>query len=403
MINSLQISTVYGGGAGRACIRLHEALLEHPDVNSRVLIGQNFPQNPLPGVQPMYRSELTSFLRRRWTKLIAASALSGLPKTEETFMIPRTGHAVHRHPAIAQADLINLHWTTRFLDHRSFFNAVQKPLVWTLHDMNPWSGGYPYDREFPFQEYEKVIAANLSLQADALKEVDNLTVVCPSRWLYEASKASKLFGRYRHELIPYSLNTEVFKPRSTSEIRQSLGLNKHKKILLFVATHLGHIRKGLRHLIEALNILEGQVNTNNLQLAVVGNGRPASLPENMDVIELGRIPDEAKMAEVYAAADIFILPSEQDNLPNTVLESLSSGTPVVGFEIGGIPDMVSDSSLGCLGRNIGPEDLAAAIKEAISTDFDRDHIRKVAHERYQPIVQAKAYSTLYQDILTNRG
>lgn len=403
MIKSLQISTVYGGGAGRACIRLHEALLDHPEVDSRVLIGQNCPKDALPGVVPLYKNEAYSFFYRRWTKLIAATALRGLPPTEETFMLPRTGHSVHRHPIVKEVDVVNLHWTTRLLDHQSFFKAVQKPLVWTLHDMNPWSGGYPYDREFPFSAYDQRIKENLALQSLALRDIDNLTVVCPSRWLYEASKGSKLFGRYRHELIPYSLNTEVFTPQNVPDVRQKFGLGVDKKVLLFVATQLGHVRKGLRHLIAALGILAEQGDTQDVELAIVGNGRPSDLPERLAVKELGRISNEADMAEIYAAADIFVIPSEQDNLPNTVLESLSTGTPVVGFRIGGIPDMVSDASLGSLAENIAPEELALAIRKALTTNFDRQHIRQTALERYTPKVQAAAYYRLYQDILAHRG
>ncbi|MEM9528700.1 MAG: glycosyltransferase [Bacteroidota bacterium] len=402
-IKSLQISTVYGGGAGRACIRLHEALLEHPAVTSRVLIGQNCPKDALPGVVPLYKNELSSFLHRRWTKLIAGMALRGLPPTEETFMIPRTGHSVHRHPIIDEVDVVNLHWTTRLLDHRSFFKAIQKPLVWTLHDMNPWSGGYPYDRKFPFTAYDQQIKRNLTLQVEALQNIDNLTIVCPSQWLLEASKASKLFGRYRHELIPYSLNTEVFIPQSVTDLRREFGLAADKKVLLFVATQLGHVRKGLHHLIKALRLLADRGDAKNLELAIVGNGRPADLPETLAVRELGRISNEADMAKVYAAADLFVIPSEQDNLPNTVLESLSTGTPVVGFRIGGIPDMVSDPSLGCLAENISPEELALAIGEALTTKFKRQHIRETALARYMPKVQAEAYYQLYLDILPHRG
>jgi glycosyltransferase involved in cell wall biosynthesis len=399
MIKSLVISTVYGGGAGRACLRLHEALLEHPGVDPHALVGQ-FPPDHAVNVSPVHNTKLELILRRRWTKFIAARTLRGRPATEETFLNPRTGYAVHRHPLVREADIINLHWTTRFLDHRSFFANVKKPIVWTLHDMNPWSGGYPYDKDFPIEAYQDLITANLKYQAAALKDVDNLTVVAPSRWLHDLSKASGLFGRFRHECIPYSLDVGTFKPVDQSATRVRLGLPTNKKVILFVASYLGHKRKGFQHLVAALEILRKRVSTDDVCLAVVGSGNLSALPEGFETIELGRITEERKMAEIYAAADMFVIPSEQDNLPNTVIESLSTGTPVTGFAVGGIPDMVEAPELGYLAPRIDAGELAAAMEKMLQTDFDRAYIRANAVRRYSPSVQANAYHALFEDMLS---
>jgi len=398
MIKSLVISTVYGGGAGRACLRLHEALLEHPKVEPHALVGQ-FPPDHAVNVAPIHKTKLELILRRRYTKLIAARNLRGRPATEETFLNPRTGYAIHRHSLVRQADIVNLHWTTRFLDHRSFFANVKKPIVWTLHDMNPWSGGYPYDKDFPFDAYQDLIAANLEYQAKALKGIENLTVVAPSRWLYELSKASGLFGRFRHECIPYSLDVDLFKPVDQGGTRTRLGLPVAKKVILFVASYLGHKRKGFQHLVAALEILRKRVPTDNVCLAVVGSGNLSALPEGFETIELGRITEESKMAEIYAAADMFVIPSEQDNLPNTVIESLSTGTPVTGFAVGGIPDMVEAPELGHLAPSIDAGELATAMEKMLQTDFNREYIRANAVRRYSPHVQANAYHELFVDML----
>ncbi|MEL6142056.1 MAG: glycosyltransferase [Bacteroidota bacterium] len=400
MIKSLQISTVYGGGAGRACIRLHEALLTRSDIISKVLTTQI----PPPEAKNVYRlsnSELELFLRRRWTKLIAARALWGKPSTQETFCMPRTGYAVHKHPLIAEVDLLNLHWTTKMLDHSSFFAAVNKPIVWTLHDMNPWSGGYPYDLGFPMEEYQSVIEANLALQTKSLQHISNMTIVCPSRWLYDLSRQSKLFGRFRHELIPYSLDLAVFKPYEKLAAKQQFALPRDKKVILFVASHLQLRRKGLHHLVKALSFLKEEADLEHFCLAIVGGGKINALPQGLQVIEIGRINNKDRLAQVYSAADIFVIPSEQDNLPNTVLESLACGTPVVGFEVGGIVDMVNEPALGRLGAKLDPQALKRAIKDALLDEFDQAYIRQSAVKRYSHSIQASAYYSLYQEMLNN--
>jgi len=399
MIRSLIISTVYGGGGGRACIRLHEGLLEHPEVDSRVLIGQPLPKGATVNVSPIHNTKLELLLRRRYTKLIAARTLRGRPPTEETFLNLRTGYAIHRHPLVQRADVINLHWTTRFLDYASFFANVKKPIVWTLHDMNPWSGGFPYDKDFPLAAYQELVDENLQELERILRPVDDLTIVAPSQWLVDLSKASAVFGRFRHACIPNCLDVELFRPRDQAPLRSRLGLPVNKKIILFVANYIGHKRKGYQHLVAALEELGKRVDPTEICLAVVGNGNLEALPADFETIELGHIATQLGMAEVYAAADMFVIPSEQDNLPNTVLESLSCGTPVTGFAIGGIPEMINDPKLGRLAPTINGGELANAMEEMLSTSFDRDYIRQSAVRRFAPSVQAGAYHELFADML----
>jgi glycosyltransferase involved in cell wall biosynthesis len=178
-----------------------------------------------------------------------------------------------------------------------------------------------------------------------------------------------------------------------------LGLPVDKKIILFVASYLGHKRKGFQHLVAALEILRDRMPVNDICLAVVGSGNLSALPEGYEIIELGHITEERGMAEIYGAADMFIIPSEQDNLPNTVVESLSTGTPVTGFAVGGIPDMVNAPKLGLLAPRIDAGELATAIEKMLHTDFDREHIRASAIRRYSPKVQANAYHDLFADML----
>ena len=132
---------------------------------------------------------------------------------------------------------------------------------------------------------------------------------------------------------------------------------------------------------------------------MAGGGKPEGVPEGIAVHALGHIKDPILMAKVYASADLFVIPSLQDNLPNTILESLSCGTPVVGFNSGGITEIINDDRLGHLATEKSETALARAIILGLNGKFDRSYIRSVAIERYRLGRQARDYAALYEDIL----
>lgn len=313
----------------------------------------------------------------------------------EIYTFPQTDFDLAGHPMVKQADLINLHWTGNFLDWPSFFKNVKKPIVWTLHDMNPFMGGFHYlgDQYRNMPLLENVEKALLKVKKDSLPADQNMTIVSPSKWLMEESKNSEVLGRFLHHHVPYGLPTDIFKPLDKKISKTVFNLPSNKKIILFVSENINTHRKGFALLLDALKRLDKE----DYVLAVLGKG--AFDTNSLLIYQLGFIKDERLLSLAYAAADLFVIPSTEDNLPNTVIESLACGTPVVGFDVGGIPDMIVNNENGIVVDKICSTRLALGIQRGLNSSFDQIKIATAAFQHFDSRVQAKQYSRLYKNLL----
>lgn len=419
----LHISTIDIGGAANSCIRLHQGLLNN-GVDSKVLVLKRHK----PGTKNVFRyvSEysrlqlLRSKLRLILSKLRIFPAegkfkhwlmLRNKVKGFEVFSFSDTVYDITLHPLYKEADIINLHWTAGFLDYKSFFKKNTKHIVWTLHDMNPFTGGCHYSG--PCNEFEDACRKCPQLQhtinatysktilkdkVGALITLKELIVVSPSAWLLNQSSKSQLFKRFKHLHIPYGIDKNLFSPINRDTAKDIVGVAGNKKVILFVADYINNKRKGYHLLVEAIRQLDDP------EYVLCAVGAESCNAGGLNIIELGRITNERFMRIVYSAADVFVIPSIEDNLPNTVLESLMCGTPVVGFPIGGVVDMIINNVNGKVCENITPESLVKAIKGIISDEahYDRERIRHEAIEKYDLKVQALEYTKLYTDIISGR-
>jgi len=224
--------------------------------------------------------------------------------------------------------------------------------------------------------------------------------VTPSRWLGKLVAESPLLGDKRVEVIPYGVPTKTYHAEGREGLRRAFGLGERDRALLFVADRVSSRRKGFGVLQESLARLRAPAG-GRLVLFSVGRKAPEGL-ENHEHIALGSIENEELMAAVYSAADLFVSPSLQDNLPNTVLESLACGTPVIGSHTGGIPEMVRPGETGWLFETGNVEALRATLREALATrDLTglRTRCREVAEREYSLELQAERYSKLYLELL----
>jgi glycosyltransferase involved in cell wall biosynthesis len=392
----LLISGANGGGGGSACFRLHTALLK-AGVESKLLFLEKTGDNTQPESYDFFDNKAKLYAHKAWNKFVSSKTykIKNLPKGTETFYFPFSAFDLSDHPLAKWADVINLHWVSNIIDFPSFFKKINKPIVWTLHDMEPFSGGYAYLEHFPLDVYEEIIAKNEKVKIKAL-ERSNLSIVCPSKWLLNESKKSTVFSRFKHYHIPYGLdNKGIFAPRQKAFSRNLFGIPDNAKVILFVATSLVNRRKGFDLLIKAFENIDRE----DITLAILGTGKVDGLDHIKNKVFLGKIKDELLMSLAYSAADVFVIPSIEDNLPNVVLESISCGTPVVGFNIGGIPDMVIPQKNGTIASEVTASSLADAISEAIDTQFDREWICNDAKSRYFEDIQATAYSQLYSSLI----
>jgi glycosyltransferase involved in cell wall biosynthesis len=226
-----------------------------------------------------------------------------------------------------------------------------------------------------------------------------IAVSAPSKWLLALSSSSKVLGRFSHYNIPYSIDESIFKLIEKETVRKRLGISSAKFVIVFAAYSVSNHRKGFSYLVSALQLLSDKENV--LLLSVGGNNESlANL--GIESMHLGMIREEHLMSEVYNAADVFVIPSLEDNLPNTVIESLMCGTPVIGFPTGGIPDLVINGYNGLLTSGVNISSLAESITDIFKTGvkWSRQTIGEKAKEKYAENVQTTAYINLYQMLLS---
>jgi glycosyltransferase involved in cell wall biosynthesis len=313
-------------------------------------------------------------------------------------------------------DLINLHWIADFVDFQAFFSAVprQVPIVWRLADMNAFTGGCHFDHGCgrhvsgcgACPQLGSTDIADLSHQVwrrkkAALDRLDpkRLHIVALNRWMANVVKRNPLLNRFPLTVIPNGVNTETFAPRGTRFARDTLGLPHEARVVLFVADEVTNRRKGFSLLAEALAGLNG---IDNLFLLSTGRGNPA-LPSQIPHRHLGRIDNDHKLSLAYSAAEVYVVPSLQDNQPNTVLEAMACGTPVVGFKVGGVPEMVRPGITGLLAPPEDVDGLRNAILEIFRSPEKRAEMaancRRIVMDEYRLEDQIRRYAQVYETAL----
>jgi glycosyltransferase involved in cell wall biosynthesis len=317
---------------------------------------------------------------------------------------------------LPDADVINLHWVRGLIDYPAFFASRRpdQPVVWTLHDMHAFTGGCHYAgdcRRFteacgacPFlgsDDPQDLSARILARKAAALARRNNrMHIVTPSRWLGREAARSALFRDIPVSVIPYGLEADVFVAHDRQAMRRAFKLPADLKIILFIAHMVDDPRKGLAYLDEALCRLGPRP---DVGLLLVGGGNIA-LKSQVQHMRAGLVSDDAVVGQLYSAADIVAVPSLEDNLPNTMLEAMAAGTPVIGFDIGGVPDLVIPGETGFLAPAADSAALSAALATALA---DRDRLAAMGRmarariEREHTLeVQAGRYRALYQSLLS---
>lgn len=415
----LHINSYDNGGAALAAIRLHKALLSQDIYSSMLFIekrNNTLPNsyayingsNAKPGFIFRQCARVKRKLLSKFTKrYLNSQKLRNKPEGFELFSFNQTDFDITTQKIYREADIIHLHWIAGFLDYK-FFSKNKKPVVWTLHDMNPFTGGCHYssgcdkylteckgcpqllgtndfNNSYYDQEYKKSFLLG-----------QKIVITAPSEWLKQAAEKSRLFRIFKNIHIPYSLNLSIFKPQDKSFCRLSLNLPLDKKILLFVSADIENKRKGFDLLLKALSNLV----SNGVEICAVGE-RDLNISYQTNVNFLGRIFDERLMALAYSAADAFVLPSREDNLPNVMLESLACGTPVIAFPVGGILDVIKPGFNGILAETLTSDSLGNAISNFIEGIyiFNSNEISKNAKQMFSPKTQANRYMTLYQSML----
>jgi glycosyltransferase involved in cell wall biosynthesis len=389
----LHITTNAGGGAGRAALRLHHSLLKK-GIESHIL----FLKDKVEGIQNAhcyadYENKLFFKFKDSFHRLQSKIA-SGFDKYQ-AFSLAKTPFDLLKVPIVSAADVIHLHWVTKFLDYKSFFKKIGKPVVWTLHDMLPFSPGYHYLFGFNLAKFEHKLNANLAIKKNALKDFDQLSIVAPTQWLLNLSAKSELFSKYPHRVIRNLLDRAVFYQRpDTAALRAKFGFKSNDKIVLYVAEDINDRRKG----IDLFVSITDRLLEKNYKILLIGSGEFEKKDAN--IIPLGKISDDQTLAAMYSIADVFVISSREDNYPNTVLESLACATPVVGFDNSGIAEMIQHEKTGFVAKAFNTEEILEGIGFCLQNHSTMsENAKKIIHEVCDEDRICSQFCDLYQEMI----
>lgn len=312
----------------------------------------------------------------------------------------------------SDADLVHLHWVQGEMLSIADIARIRKPIVWTLHDMWAFCGAEHYTNDYRWRDgyrrdnrpvHESGFDLNRHTWLRKLKHWRQpLQIVCPSQWLADCVRASALMHEWPVAVVPYPIDLNRWQPIDQALARQLLGVPQDCPLLLFGAMGGGNDpRKGIDLLFAALDHLRHEPSLQSLQLVVFGQLAPQSPPQlGFPVHYIGHLHDDLSLRTLYSASDAFVIPSRQDNLPNTGLEAHACGTPVVAFNTGGLPDIVADRVTGALAEPFESASLAEAIRWVLEDSPLCRALGAAARERaerlWAPSRVAGQYAEVYE-------
>jgi len=422
MLKVVHLNTYDGnGGAGRGCLRLSNALTAQ-GVDSKIVVHYQF------GHDPHIKTFNSNAFQKGWAaaSIILERVLAKryLKPLRTPFSFTWFGRSVVNHPDVKAADVIHLHWINHgFLNpkHLAELANLKKPIVWTFHDSNAFTGGchVRYTCEHFLREcgncpllinaHDNDISHRQWLQKNQAYANLDFNIIAPSSWMLNSVLKSSLMMSRVAQRIPNTLETDIFKPIDKTEAKKKAALNPDKFVFLsgFMPSRKD-LHKGTQYLLDSLEILKIRLgkNAEDIELVVFGNRNTEGVPEfPFKTTFLGTITDDAQLANCYAAADAFLIPSLEDNLPYTVMESLACGTPVVAFATGGIPDMVQHEYNGYLAEYRSSESFADGMEWAIShggTSALQKNACQTVMDKFSEEVVAKQHIALYQELVDKK-
>ena len=405
------------GGAAVAANRLMEAL-KNNGVKAKMLVGDKQTSQITVVPLPWKRALRRHFL---WERLVIFFHLRFQKKHLFEVDIANSGSDITSLPEFREADVIHLNWINQgMLSLASIRKILRsgKPVVWTMHDLWPATGICHYARTcssfrtvchncplLPLHGSADDLSHKIWKRKKQLYHASNIHFVTCSRWLEDQAKQSSLLTGQRISSIPNPIDTRVFCPSDRKEARLHAGLPADGRVLLFVSQKVTDERKGMGYFIDAVNRLADSHPelAKTTSVAVLGaNSEQVCQQLRIKSYPLGYVSDDRMISSIYNSADVYVLPSLEDNLPNTIMESMACGVPSVAFRVGGIPEMIDHRRNGYLANFKDAADLAEGIRWVL-LDADRDALRdaclkKVSHNYSQQSVAMK-YIEVYNELI----
>lgn len=413
----LHVVTFLSGGAGKAALRLHHGLLSE-GIDSRVLCitSESNVKNVTIAQSKWTLFDKVKNMMGLYSSVREAevSFLSEVSDYYEYFSFCQSDVDVTSFDVYKSANIINLHWTAHLLDYYSFFKRTNKPVLWSLSDMNSFTGGCHFSNSCLKFISENCLncaqlkgttdvnraSKNLALKKKSLKKYKyNPVIVTPAKWLNNLAKKSEVFRGSKHLIIPHASDENIYYPLDKKTAKLSYNLPLNKVVFLFSSSDILSKRKGFQFLLEARKLLDNS----EIHFLIIGDSNQMILGDQPNVTFTGYINDEKELLTIYNASDAVIIPSAEDNLPLTMIDSMMCGVPSISFNVGGMSDYITDGFNGYTAEQLNGESLAASINKFINNrnSFEVDKIHEFAFRNFNIKKHAKEYLVLYGEILEN--
>lgn len=397
------------GGAARAVYRIHRALLDN-GVNSQLWVNSRLTRDWTVVGPITFLSKLILRARPKVNRLVNIFLKTRNPIIHSLAFFP--SHLVSRINK-SDADVVHLHWIGHETLSIADLSMIQKPIVWTLHDMwafcgaehcsddYRWKEGYTNknrpegDRGFDFNKW--------TWQRKRRHWKKPMHIVCPSRWLSNCVQSSALMKGWPVDTIPNCLNTSSWRPLDKNVAREILGLPTDRPLVLFGSGSNAEHHKGFDLLVNALRNLPS--NFLGLELVIFGESPPRTSPDfGFPTHYVGFLHDDISLRTVYSAADVMVVPSRQEAFCQTASEAHACGVPVVAFNIGGLPDIVDHCVTGYIAKAFDTKDLAHGISWVLTQPEEfiqklRKSAREKAIKHFSGDVVARQYRSVYQKVI----
>lgn len=417
-------ATSHTGGAARAMRRLHSALVEKGH-QSQFLVGRSIsPEDPL---VHLIWDEISSFrsLENRLQSRIGN-------QLEKYIGI----HPWANRPALRIADTDLYQWAD-IIDLRNLFGGYfnlwglpqlskHKPVVWRMPDLWAVTGhcAYPYDCsrwktgcfDCPLltKQGRNIVeppptvrdgTSRVWREKRDIYQQSRLHIIVTTNWMRDQVRESILGNAQSVNVISNGVNLEIYKPISKTEARKKLGLDPEGNYLLWAAGGKGNWRKGYHLAVGALEEIQAKGNLKTT-LLTMGGKEGWDKPETLEhIVHYGYIREPEKQSTIYAAADAFLCTTLADGQPQTALESIACGTPVIAFDVGPMPDLVIDGETGRIAAETTPKALRDVIEDYYLNPDQHpimsENCRLAALEKFDLFRQTQKYITLYESILAN--
>ncbi|MCX6188782.1 MAG: glycosyltransferase [Bacteroidetes bacterium] len=387
-------NNLVSGGAGKAARTINKALQE-AGMQSQML------DLPVTSQWDKFKNTFRAYFDK-----VPLQFYQRVSKT--AFSTANIGIGLSQFDCVKESDIIHLHWVQQgymgFKDLRYLASSGKKVFInmhdsWWLsggchvtHGCNHWEANCGFCPQLNSRRAND-LSRRIFIKKRAILSSINPTIICASHWMHERACSSPMFNGFKIVRIPYCIDLEKYRPVNQRFAREKLNLPIEKKLILFGSVDLDDPNKGFHYFRDAVNAIPGD----EVEVILFGNLKEGNLFLNKKSNNMGHVSDEEMLVLIYSAADVFVAPSLEDNFPNTVLESISCGTPVVAFDIGGMPDMIVHSKNGFLAQKGNVSELSQGMIECLNDEVGmKTFARNKALESFSYSTLVNLFTQIYQ-------